>query len=244
MYDIIPVSNEENSLPVEQIKSFLSTADGSAFNICYHLYEIILSADADQRPHLFEVAINLFEDIDSDETIEIPISPYDSQKKELKENYGDIVNSFIEFFVNQKDPAVSFYKKLWDAIQNDTFFPSDASKVFAFYYVVIDARVPYFELGQGYRMSNEEYRQSRQKNAAQLKKIRYILNTDFSQKTEQASLLLQELGISMPVDEESVELVEDYERKLMIMVEIIVKAKKSDFPASALLKQIQDRLSE
>ena len=129
MYDIIPVSNEENSLPVEQIKSFLSTADGSAFNICYHLYEIILSADADQRPHLFEVAINLFEDIDSDETIEIPISPYDSQKKELKENYGDIVNSFIEFFVNQKDPAVSFYKKLWDAIQNDTFFPSDASKV-------------------------------------------------------------------------------------------------------------------
>ena len=56
--------------------------------------------------------------------------------------------------------------------------------------------------------------------------------------------MLQELGISMPADEESVELVEDYERKLMIMVEIIVKAKKSDFPASALLKQIQDRLSE
>ena len=157
--NIVPVADELSF--VNQLSAFLSTADGSTFNICAGLYNIILSAEEIQRAALFERAINLYEDIGSTETIKIPVSPYDGQKKVLKEKYGDIVNSFIEFFVSQKDSVENFYANMWKAIQNDTFFPTEASKVFAFYYVVIDSRVPYFELDQGYGMSNDAYRKLR-----------------------------------------------------------------------------------
>lgn len=228
----------------DQLIEFLSTSDGSTFNICAGLYNIILGAEEKQRASLFEKAINLYEDIDSTETIKAPVSPYDGQKKVLKEKYGDIVNSFIEFFVGQKDSTENFYTNMWQSIQNDTFFPTEASKVFAFYYVVIDSRVPYFELDQGYGMSNESYRKLRKKHAALLKKVRYILNTEFEQKTEQASLLLQELGITMPSEEDNVETVNEYEEKLMVMVEIINETKKPEVPLTAILKHMRDRLAE
>lgn len=237
---IVPVSND---VPlVDQLSSFLSTADGSIFSICAGLYNIILGADTAQRPVLFEKAINLYEDIDSDETIKAPVSPYDGQKKVLKEKYGDIVNSFIEFFISQKDSTEVFYENIWQAIQSDIFFPTEGAKVFAFYYVVIDSRVPYFELEQGYGMSNESYRKLREKHAALLKKVRYILNAEFDQKTEQASILLQELGISMPSEEDSVETVNAYEQKLMVVVEIINEMKKPEIPLATILKQMHDRL--
>lgn len=239
---LVPV---EGGYPfVDQLTNFLASADGSTFNICAGLYDIILRADEIQRPVLFEKAINLYEDIDSTETLKVPISPYDGQKKVLKEKYGDIVNSFIEFFVSQKDSTEIFYANMWQAIQSDTFFPTDASKVFAFYYVVIDSRVPYFELDQGYGMSNESYRKLRKKHAALLKKVRYILNTEFEQKTEHASLLLQELGVAMPSEEDNVETVNEYEEKLMVMVEIINETKKPEVPLAAILKHMRDRLAE
>lgn len=240
--NIVPVADAISF--VDQLSDFLSTANGSAFNICAGLYNIILSAEEIQHAALFERAINLYEDIDSAETIKIPVSPYDGQKKMLKEKYGDIVNSFIEFFVSQKDSIEKFYANMWKSIQNDTFFPTEASKVFAFYYVVIDSRVPYFELDQGYGMSNESYRKLRKKHATLLKKVRYILNAEFEQKTEQASILLQELGVAMPSEEDNVEIVNKYEEKLAVMVEILNKTKKPEVPLPAILKHMHEILAE
>lgn len=240
--NIVPVADDRSF--VDQLSDFLSTADGSTFNVCAGLYNIILGAEEIQHATLFERAINLYEDVDSAKTNKVPVSPYDGQKKVLKEKYGDIVNSFIEFFVSQKDSTENFYANIWSSIQNDTFFPTEASKVFAFYYVVIDRRVPYFELDQGYRMSNESYRKLRKKHATLLKKVRYILNTEFEQKTEQASILLQELGIAMPSEEDNVEIVNAYEEKLMVMVEILNETKKPEVSLSTILKHMHDRLAE
>ena len=244
MADFVISAQEVTPCFGDQIRDFLSTANGTAFNICYNIYNIILKADEVQRPQLFELAINLYEDIDSNETVDISISPYESQRKELKEEYGNIVNSFIEFFTNQKSSAEIFYLNLWKSIQNEIFFPSEASKIFAFYYVIIDKRVPYFELDFGYDMSNQTFKTLRKKYVSKLKKVRYILNADFDQKTQEASLLLQELGIPMPENEDNVETIDEYEKKLMVMVEIINKSKTSDFSLSTVLKELQSRLSE
>lgn len=244
MSDFAVASAENGLSPVEQMRDLLSTADASTFDICASLYSIILSTDTIQRSTLFEAAINLYEDIDSDESVKLQISPFSEQKKALKEQYGDIVNSFIEFFTNQKGSSDAFYNSLWDAIQNDIFFPTEASKVFAFYYIVIDRRVPYFELGQGYGMSNESYRKLRKKHASLLKKIRYILNAEVAQKTERASLLLQELGIALPGNEDGIEVINEYEQKLMVMVEVLNETKKPDLAISAMFEHIRDSLPE
>lgn len=166
------------------------------------------------------------------------------KKKILKEKYGELVNSFIEFFVAQQETSEAFYKSMWESIQSDIFFPTDASKVFAFYYVIIDRRVPYFKLEQGYRMSNETYNKLRKKYTTLLKRVRYISNAEFEQKTERASLLLNELGVTMPDVEVNLETVEEYEQKLMAMVEILNAAKRPEIPLDALIKHTLERLPD
>ena len=241
-YALVPVDKDETF--VKQLQDFLSSADGSAFNICAGLYEIILKADKEDRPYLFQKAIDLYEDIDSDKSVPVSALPYETQKKALQEKYGDIVDSFIAFFTAQKYTVEVFYKNMWESIQNDAFFPDDAAKIFACYYVIIDKRVPYFALDQGYEMSNESYRGLRKKHSALLKKIRYILNVELDQKTERASLLLKEIGIAMPDGEAGVEIVNEYEKKLIAMVEILNVLNQQGASLDAFMKQMQGRLPD
>lgn len=226
-------STVEKVLPsTNKMEDLIRTADGSTFSLCAALYNIILQEDEENQALAFENAINLYDDIDSDETVPLEPSPYEAQKKALKDTYGDFVDSFIEFFTKRKGPKEAFYHDLWEAICNESFFSSEASKIFAFYYVVIDSRVPYFELEQGYEMSDESYRKLRLKHAATLKRVRYILNADFNQKTELASLLLSELGTEMPKEDTTVDAVLEYEKKLAILVEVLntkIKASLGSF---------------
>lgn len=225
----------------KQMEELLSTADAPTLSICAELYKMILAQKEEDRSNAFELAINLYDDIDSDETVPLENSPYEAQKKTLKDTYGDFVDSFIEFFTKRKGMKEDFYHDLWEAICNDTFFPSEASKIFAFYYIIIDSRVPYFELKQGYEMSNESYRKLRLKHATTLKRVRYILNADFNQKTERASLLLDELGAEMPREDTTVDAVLEYEKKLAILAEILNVANNHSFDAFMQQMQMSSR---
>lgn len=225
----------------KQMVELLSTADAPTLSICAELYKMILAQKEEDRSNAFELAINLYDDIDSDETVPLENSPYEEQKKSLKDTYGDFVDSFIEFFTKRKGTKDAFYHDLWEAICNDIFFPSEASKIFAFYYIIIDSRVPYFELKQGYEMSNESYRRLRLKHATTLKRVRYILNADFNQKTERASLLLDELGAEMPREDTTVDAVLEYEKKLAILAEILNVANNHSFDAFMQQMQMSSR---
>ena len=108
------------------------------------------------------------------------------------------------------------------------FFPDHAAKTFAFYYILIDRRIPYFELTEGYLMENDAFKRLYHDYAEEVCKIRYILSTDMKQKTERASLVLKELGIDIPDGDASTEIVAEYEKKLIIMVEAM-KGKQKAF---------------
>lgn len=207
----------------KQMAELLSTADAPTLSICAELYKMILAQKEEDRPKAFELAINLYDDIDSDETKEISVSPYEKQRQKLKKEYGEIVDSYIELFAKRKESADDFYKHLWDAIQNELIFPDEASKVFACYYVIIDRHVPYFNLPSGYTMTNDKYRKlwDEHGNDTAQKRIRYILNTEFAQRTQRASLLLEELGIAIPSNETSSVEKEIYEKKLIMMIEML-----------------------
>ena len=57
-YAPVPVGKDEKF--GDLLHEFLSVADGSTFNVCAGLYEIILKADKEEQAHLFEKAINLY----------------------------------------------------------------------------------------------------------------------------------------------------------------------------------------
>lgn len=230
---------------VKKITEFLSTAKGSAYNVCAQLLDIVINSQIDVQSKVFEQTIVLFEDIESDETVQTSVSKSEFRKAELEEQYGELVNSFIDFFVQQKFSSTEFYKNLWNTIQNSMFFPDLASKEFAFYYILIDRRVPYYELSDGYPMSNESFKNLYKKHSALVKKIRYILSTEMKQKTERSSLLLKELGIDLPDNAAPVEEVMEYEKKLILMVEII-RPRREDAVSSVdeLIEQLRTITSE
>lgn len=235
--------NYESAL--EAIDVFLSSADGSSFNICAQLYELICSVELSEQPKLFEQSILLYEEIESSESLDVPISEFEARKSTLKDQYGDLVNSFIDFFVQQRYSCDEFYKHMWETLQNDIFFPNKAAKVFAFYYVLIDRRVPYFELTQGYLMSNESFRALRKKHSEVLRKVRYILSTEMQQKTERCSLLLKEMGIDIPDSDAPVEVVNEYEKKLIILVETLKYGDKGSVSSiEEILSKLQNQVSE
>ena len=225
---------------MEKLRKFLTTADGSAFNLCAHIYDIIGETESNLQPILFKEAAILYENAESDESEDTPASPYELQEESLKEHYGQIVNSFIDFHTDQQYDTDKFYQNMWETIQNDVFFPNKAAKVFAFYYIMIDRRIPYFELQQGYQMTNSAFRELRKKHYEVLQKIRYISAIKIRQKTERASLILNELGIAIPQNDSPVETINAYEKQLIIMVEALqtLDARKSFF--DHLLAQMDD----
>ncbi len=233
----VPLESYESSL--SKIRDFLYSADASSFSICANIYEIIINAENQARPKLFEMVATLYEDIESDETVRIAESPFESQEDALEEQYGKLVNSFIAFYISQHYNTELFYEKMWETIQSNLFFPNDAAKVFAFYYIMIDKRIPYFELIDGYQMSNEAYQSLRRKHSEELRKIRYINNIQFNQKTEHASLILNEIGIRMPESDASVELISSYEEKLIILVEALNAARATAKSLDRLFSQIK-----
>lgn len=226
----------ENAL--NKIKNILLSANNDSFDIAYNIYNIIFSEEQkNYQFELFEFVCKNFGMEESDESIEIEHAPYKSQQEILKEKYGAILNSILEACLKENLDEKEFYKKLWRSITESYFFENDAAKVFALYYTIIDKRIPYFQLDDKckYSLSNEKYKKLRDRYKMEISKTRFILLADFSQRTERASTLLNELGIVKPGIDANQEEVNKYERALMIMVEIIPEKEESTL--MELLKQ-------
>ena len=206
----------------QAILSFLQDVSGQPFDICDVLFKMLSASDPSQQVDLFQYICETFGTIKSNEKMPIPISPYSAQKDRLEEQYGDIVNSIIKTYGQQNSEECDFYHSLWLLINESLLFDTDAKKVFAFYYILIDKRIPYFKIDDSllYSMSNNRFSELLQMTAREGQRIRFILKADISQKSERAAILLNEFGITIPTDDDPKKLGE-YEKRLMQMVYIL-----------------------
>lgn len=171
---------------------------------------------------MFQYVCEIYGTISSNEKTQIPISDYSTQKERLSEQYGDIVNSLIKAYGQQNESEQVFYKMLWSIINESMLFDNEAKKIFALYFILIDKRIPYFKIDESllYSMSNERFQELLKETARQGQRIRFILKSEFSQKSERAAVLLSEFGIVPPSDGNQ-QLLEEYENHMMQMVYIL-----------------------
>lgn len=224
-----------------EIRNILLFGKGDSFDDAYNMYNIICKeSDLDEQVSLFKYICENYGLEESNESFEVEHAPYKNMKEDLKEQYGAILNSVLKSYLKENLEEIDFYTKLWRTITESYPFDSDSAKVFAVYYTIIDKRIPYFKLDEGckYQLSNEKYRKLRDKYKKEILKTRFILSTELSQRTEKASLLLNELGIIRPMTNASQEEIDNYEKLLMIMVEIFPE-KQGD-----VLMQLLQRLSK
>ncbi len=218
------------------IKDFLQTFGGEPFDKCDVLFQMISAVDPDQQSELFQYLCEIYGTIKPLEKETVPISVYSAQKDRLEEQYGDIVNSIIKTYSQQNNDEQVFYQTVWTLISESILFDTNAKRIFALYYILIDKRIPYFKIDEStlYSMSNDRFSELLHRSAREGQRIRYILKSDFSQKTQKASVLLNELGISLPASDDQEE-INSYEIRLMQMV-YILREMESDRLTSLLTR--------
>ncbi len=226
-----------------RINSIIHAADvdTDAFNVAQLLYTVICDYEPTLQVRLLQYACEIFgTDGSEGKHFTIPISEYIDQKERLEEQYGDIVKSLIKSYSKENYEEKEFYGSLWRIIQESMLFDNEAKKVFALYYILIDNRIPYFKIDESlfYTMSNDRFLYLRKNTTREQQRIRYILKMDVEQRTERASILLNEFGISIPTDDSPMN-IREYEKRLMQMVYLLKESDASSEQLQSFISKLQ-----
>jgi len=180
-----------------EVDTTLALTHGEKVNICYALFKIIESGPR-QEQHL--ILRHLAENWDfARSSDEIKIDAYINQNEKdlLRDKYGEVINKLFELILKENLPEDQFYASLWRVLHNP-ILPDDKAQAFALYWVMIDRRIPYFQLETGLRMANEDFKAAFTRIMQKAAKIRFILGSQFDQKSEEADLVLKTIDAAAP----------------------------------------------
>lgn len=172
--------------------TILDEGAGSKINRAAAVYQLIEQAPEKSRADLLRTACEVWEDSEENGTITLENHIGEAELESLKKRYSKLVDGLLEGLLQSNPSESLFYQQLWDILGN-SILPDEKARYFALYWVLIDARVPYFDLGEGMSMSNEHYRIVNRRIHLQRAHIRFAVKRSFEQKAQRASILLQEL---------------------------------------------------
>lgn len=172
--------------------AFTMTAQRNV-NFVYQLTDLILEQDESVQYKLFQYVCEKWGTLESSGEIAPPEVISESKCEKYKVLYGEMVDgtllSYIRLGLLKNWDRDEFYKQLWMNISSNTLWTEKEEKAFAIYYIVIDARSPYFNIGSGLRMSNEDYSHLQDEVFDKIQKFHFINALEYEQKTEKASLI-------------------------------------------------------
>lgn len=104
--------------------------------------------------------------------------------------YKKLVVGLADYYSMQGYGKSDYYQKLWSAFSAIIGVAEDVEKGVALFLLLQDMRTPYYDLGVGVRMSNEQYKEISQAMSSQIEKILFAFSLTNSQRTELASRIL------------------------------------------------------
>jgi hypothetical protein len=189
-------SRDEGDVTLEsvcrEVDTTLALVEANEINLAYVLYQLIEKAPPEDRPAVLKHTAENWRSAASSHEYKFSPVISDNEQKELEERYGLLVDRFLVLLLDEKPSVETFYERLYAVICNP-IFETAAARVFALLWFLLDKRIPYFELQQGLRISNEDWQALSIKLRVELARIKFILASSFDQRSEQADLLLREL---------------------------------------------------
>lgn len=220
---------------MKNLNELLTNFTGEIYDLCFEILKLF-----GDDINVFEFVCKTFTNRPQNGTIAIENHFSRDEIAEYESVYGDTIDGLLNSTIKKCNlgfiPAENFYKSLWSALC--TNFPALKEKAFAFYYVLIDATIPYQYLGKPVSMSNERFRELVKKNKKSIDKIKYIMISGYTQRTERASLLLNCLNE-----------IDDFESKTVVLAQAIpllnrTSSSTSGLDLDKLLQQIDKKLEE
>lgn len=167
-------------------------AKGSLKEICSGLVTFLSKKEADEGLIYFKTVLNemsVYDWVDVDNVspqfLAFDIVP-DSRLPELTRLVNNLISKQIEKRVSEEE----FYTELWKRLWDDVVLPNDEDRVTFFQILWVDTRIPYFEIGQGSIIQEDDFQKIEEKITLTLRKGEFIMNTNFKYKTQRSSLLM------------------------------------------------------
>lgn len=215
---------------MEELKKLMENYSGATYDFCYD----VLQKYGDKE-EVFEYVCSNFLGKPQNGTIQTGTYFTELEIDEYKAIYGDLVDGFLHSTIKKCNVGLidsrNFYKSLWEVYCSN--FKTSKEKAFAFYYTIIDPMIPYQFLGKPVSMSNDKFKELTEKNREIINKIKYIEKSQYSQRTERASLLLNCL-----------ETADSFEDKTVILAHGISLLGKQPLPRSAELDHIIEQINK
>ena len=196
--------------------------DGEIYNLCYKIIDESKDLEMDFRylcenlielPHEKTIAINTYI---SDEEYEFIRKIYDAKIEGI---LSEVINK-VNYGMIQQD---KFYSELYKNLIDN--FKDKKQLADAFERILSDSRIPFVYLGKPLTMNQNDYKKYMEENEDNIEKLIYILKTDYSQKTEEASIVLN-----------FIESIEGYENKVVVFSQLIDLLKRGGM--ASILKDL------
>lgn len=220
---------------MEEIKRILDNFNGEVYNLCF---DILKNYGEDAK--IFEFVCKNYDSRSNMGTYSVKEYFSETEIEKYESAYGDAVDGLLNSNIKKCNMGLispeDFYKSLWGLY--GVVFSTLKEKAFAFYYTLIDTSIPYQYLGKPISMSNKLYQEFIEKNKLSIDKVRYIQESNYTQHTERASLLLNCLNE-----------IEDFESKTVVLAQAIILFSASinssvEPHLDGLIKQIDKKIEE
>ncbi len=181
----------------QDVKNLLCSYRGELIDCCLYFYNSVKEELYAQQVECFQVLCEEYGSVKSNETVILENAIPKSELDILTDQYGEYVNQVLSSLLKksyiERYSSRQFYHNLWAAFINGGIITLEKEYAFAIYYVIIDRKIPYFFLERGLQMDDQIFESYMIENRDVIAKLRFILNHSFTQKTEEASLIVQEL---------------------------------------------------
>lgn len=167
----------------DRINEFLRKAKGSTYDKAAVIYNIIEeSADSKEAFIYFLENAN---DIDSSEEKEVDAYFTAQKLKKYETEYSELIDGLLNKTILRHYEKEKFYEEIWSAVMDsDLLFEEKDIKIFALGRIWADARIPYFCVKEGIKMSNEDFVNFISRNKKLLQEINFILSCKYDQRTQ------------------------------------------------------------
>ena len=179
----------------KDIMDIIKTYAGEDIDLCFYILQVLKEKDNSAAG-----LMDFFENIGlqkSNSSFILPKVIGNEELAKMDSLYSKYINMFLKTLMEKAHlenwNKTKFYEYLWNSLNTDLILEDDRVRSFAMLRYAQNDLMPYIEVGKPLSMNDEEFSKILTENRSVVNKIKHIVALNYSQKTEVASLILNEV---------------------------------------------------
>ena len=179
----------------KDIMYIIKTYAGEDIDLCFYILQVLKEKDNSAAG-----LMDFFENIGlqkSNSSFILPKVIGNEELAKMDSLYSKYINMFLKTLMEKAHlenwNKTKFYEYLWNSLNTDLILEDDRVRSFAMLRYAQSDLMPYIKVGKPISMNDEEFSKILRENGNVVNKIKHIVALNYSQKTEVASLILNEV---------------------------------------------------